>query len=460
MRNIILFMATGAALALSSSMTSCKDKSSAPVANTPEWLETDSAAAISKRTAADFSLDREEMLRQVRAKYPEVTDADLDTFITHHYVEAMIIDGELRFHRKSPRNLGLLAPSFNGQNPPRGSKASEQRIAYVDSVLDFYAGKNKKGLAHKVKYRFTIDVPGNEAIEGDTLRVWMPVPLDNDRCNRQHDIHILDAYPADYILSGTRSEHNSIYFEAPAPAPGDTAHFEYTAEFVTSGKFRSAEDIMKNIKPYNTESPEYKRFTSFEAPHIVRLDSLAHSIVGNETNPFIMSEKVFDYIINRYPWAGAREYSTIPCIPEYVVTEGHGDCGQVSLLYISLMRTLGIPARWESGWMLHPGEVNLHDWAQVYFEGIGWLPVDVSFGRYTGAKRPETVTFYSHGIDAHRLAANTAVGKQFYPKKKFVRSETVDFQVGEVETGKGNLYYPAWNYEMQVISATPVEEEK
>ena len=138
------------------------------------------------------------------------------------------------------------------------------------------------------------------------------------------------------------------------------------------------------------------------------------------------------------------------------IDEDHGDCGQVALLYISLMRTLGVPARWESGWMLHPGELNLHDWAEVYFEGVGWLPVDVSFGRYTGSDRGAARTFYSHGIDAHRLAANSTVSGEFYPAKRFVRSETVDFQLGEVETDKGNLYYPAWDSKMTLIDVKPI----
>lgn len=30
--------------------------------------------------------------------------------------------------------------------------------------------------------------------------------------------------------------------------------------------------------------------------------------------------------------------------------------------------------------MMHPKAWNLHDWAEIYFEGIGWVPVDQSFG--------------------------------------------------------------------------------
>ena len=437
-------------------MVSVKAEEYKTVRELPVWLETDSAAAIDRRIAADFTLSRQELLETLQRAHPELTDADIDSFLCHKYIEAVTIDGEQRFHRKSPRNLNLLNPAYNGGARRRGDKASPARISYVDSVLSFYRGTNPRGLSHEVTYRFTIDVPGQEVFAGDTLRVWMPVPMATDR---QRDIDILSTTPSAYVLSDGRSIHNSIYFEAPAPAPGDTAHFEYTGRFVTSGKYATEADILANIKPYDTASAEYRKYTAVEAPHIIRLDSLAHAIVGNETNPYRQSEMVFDYIIDRYPWAGAREYSTIACIPQYVVDEGHGDCGQVSLLYISLMRSLGVPARWESGWMLHPGEVNLHDWTEVYFEGVGWLPVDVSFGRYTGSDDAENTGFYSHGIDAHRLAANKGVCGDFYPAKRFVRSETVDFQVGEVECAKGNVFYPAWSYNLEIINKTPIESE-
>lgn len=423
------------------------------------WLESDSAAAIQNRLLADFSLSRAELLAEIRKQHPEVTDADVDSFLAAHYIEGKTFDGEMRFHRKSPKNINLLNPAYSGPFEHRGASASEVRISYVDSVLDYTRGRNPEGLSHEVKYRFYVDVPYDEAIDGDTLFVWVPVPFGTDECPRQRDVKILDSYPADYVLSDGRSLHNTIFFKAPAPAKGDTARFEYIGEFVTSGAYVSSEEIARNMKPYDKESDIYKRYTRLpEGRHIVRMDSLARAIVGDETDPFRCSELVYDYVIERYPWAGAREYSTISCIPEYVLREKHGDCGQVSLLYISLMRTLGIPARWESGWMLHPGELNLHDWSEVYFKGIGWVPVDISFGRYTGSDDPEVTGFYSHGIDAHRFATNKGVGDSLYPPKRFVRSETVDFQLGEVETTKGNLYYPAWSSGLEILAEKPIAE--
>lgn len=423
-------------------------------AATPDWLEADSSAAIAARIARDFPYTVEEASAIIRAESPEITDAQIAGYISDKYLETMDFDGQKRVFRKGPRNLRLLNPDMNGGVTSRGATASDKRISYVDSVLDYYRGTNPVGAAHRVRYRFTIEVPRHPELTGDTLRVWMPLPHNSAR---QDHIRIINATPAAYIVSdSTMSVHHTIYFEQPVSADRSTI-FSYEGEFITRGQYFPPEYIMTNIKPYDTGSELYRRYTCAEAPHIPLMPELARQIVGDETNPYRCSELVYDYIISHYLWAGAREYSTIECIPQYVVSEGHGDCGQVSLLYISLMRSLGIPARWESGWMLHPGEKNYHDWAEVYFEGIGWVPVDVSFGRYSNSHDPAVQHFYSTGMDAHRFASNRGVCGELYPAKRFVRSETVDLQPGEVECSRGNLFYPAWNQKLELLEITPVE---
>ena len=428
--------------------------------STPSWLEADSAAAIRSRLLYDFPWTLEQARPILRQRYPELTDAEIDSFVELKYIETLVINDTLRVHRKAPRNLALLNPEMSGETG-RGDIASEQRISYVDSILAWSRGKNALGGAHKVTFRFSIDVPYCEAIAGDSLRVWLPLPLGADAVDYQDSVTIISTSQPDYItsaqLSGTIPVHNSVYMTAPAPTnPGDTAHFEYVGSYIAKGRYASRRSIADNLQPYDTTSTLYKEYTAFDGPHYVRLDSLAHAIVGDNTNPLECSEMVFDYIQDTLPWAGAREYSTIECIPQYVVEQGHGDCGQVTLLYISLMRTLGIPARWISGWMLHPGAVNFHDWGAVYCEGTGWVPVDASFGRYANASDPEAQRFYNNGIDSYRMCINTGVGGQFVPAKKFVRSETVDFQAGEVECSKGNMFYPGWESNMDIISITPV----
>ena len=55
------------------------------------------------------------------------------------------------------------------------------------------------------------------------------------------------------------------------------------------------------------------------------------------------------------------------------------------------------------------------------------------------------------------MASNEGVGDKLSPEKKYIRSETVDFQMGEVEWKNGNLYYDKWNSSFKLNSIEPVK---
>ena len=158
---------------------------------------------------------------------------------------------------------------------------------------------------------------------------------------------------------------------------------------------------------------------------------------------------LYDWINSNIPWASALEYSIVPNIPEYVLENKHGDCGMQTLLFMTMARYRGIPVKWQSGWMLHPGEVNLHDWCEVYYEGIGWVPLDQSFGLQE-SKNDKVRNFYKTSIDSYRLIVNEDFSQDLFPSKIWTRSEPVDFQRGELEWKGGNLYFSDWTYKMEV----------
>jgi transglutaminase-like putative cysteine protease len=94
---------------------------------------------------------------------------------------------------------------------------------------------------------------------------------------------------------------------------------------------------------------------------------------------------------------------------------------------------------------------NLHDWGWFYLAPYGWVPMDVTTGRFKDAqdipdRDPGIEWFYFGGLDAYRLAFNDDYGTQFVPPKQHFRSETVDSQRGEVEWKGGNLYFDQWDY--------------
>ena len=318
-----------------------------------------------------------------------------------------------------------------------------------------------------MKLRYTITVPAGEVPAGEMIRVWMPYPRNNEK---HKNIKLLSTSQPEYIISPETYVHRSIYMEKVAEA-GKRTEFWYEMTFTTHHKFHDFEP--QDVKPYDTQSELYKTYTAERAPHIVfsdRIKNITDSLVKGETNPYLKSVRIFDWICDHFPWASAREYSTLDNIPEYVITNDHGDCGQVALLFITMARYAGIPAKWESGWMLHPMEINLHDWVRVYYEGVGWVGVDPSFGRVIlkeelehNAPRGRVLPsadkskldsdyfyFYTHGMDAWRFIVNSDYSQPFYPAKIHPRSETVDFQRGEVEWRGENLYFGRWNYDMEL----------
>lgn len=65
-------------------------------------------------------------------------------------------------------------------------------------------------------------------------------------------------------------------------------------------------------------------------------------------------------------------------------------------------------------------------------------------------RRPEGEHIFLGGIDSWRMVVNNDYSMALMPEKKFPRSETVDFQRGEVEWEGGNLYFPQWDYHMDI----------
>jgi len=417
-----------------------------------EEVRIDSLNTIMGRIRKDFTMTPEEGLKQIKAKMPNVTQEQIAKWKRDSKIEYMVIDGKEWWFRKSVRNLWLLADELKEDHDAEKWDTYNTRRRYYLEAMQSPADANGLRDWRRIVGRFYLDVNADAIPAGETLRVWMPFPYQN---LRQRNIKLESSnYPVTYSEG---SKHHTVYMEAKTEK-GKPTHFEYTFSYDVAERHIAQDDLLAMLEPYDKNSAGYKEFTGNNPPHIVITDdtrALAREIVEGETNPVLQASKIFNWISSRYPWAGAREYSTIKNMPEYVMANGHGDCGQVALMYITLVRSLGIPARWESGWMLHPDEINWHDWAETYFEGIGWVPTDQSFGR--SAVGTPMNNYYATGIDVYRMASNEAIGDKLSPEKKFIRSETVDFQPGEVEWRKGNLYYDTWKSHLEVKSITKIK---
>lgn len=403
------------------------------------------------RIRLDFNKTRDDILPYIKKFYPEVNDQLLAEWEKDNSLEHMIIDGEKKYFSRSASNLFLI-------NKKAKERKREITGAVKDNLDEFLLKdlpeviKNSETenstLVNPVKYKltYTISVDANAVPEGEIIRCWLPYPREGNR--RQTDVKLISAN-GKYLIADNENLQRTVYMEKTA-VKDQKAEFKIELGYTAYSEWFNVEPA--KIKEYNAASEEYKTFTAERAPHIVftsEIKQLSDKIVGSEKNPYLKARLIYEWINDNIPWAGAREYSTLQCIPAYSLQNKHGDCGIKTLLFMTLARYNGIPARWQSGWMLHPVEVNLHDWAEAYFEGYGWVPVDQSFG-IQQSDNQKIKYYYLGGMDSYRLIVNDDYTQPLYPAKIYPRSETVDFQRGELEWRGGNLYFNKWDYDMEV----------
>jgi transglutaminase-like putative cysteine protease len=434
-------------------------------------IETDTLSAEEKyslnfqidrmeRIKLDFDKTEADIIPSIKKYYPNVDEKMIDNWVTDNSLEAKIIDGKRWFFQNAVPNLFRI----NKQAKARKEGVDGKTVSTLDAFLskDIPAvvkasEETGKRLVNpiKIKINYTLTVKKDVVPAGEVIRCWLPYPREGHK--RQTDIKLLSVnsdlptgQAGHYIISPNDDYlQRTLYMQKKAKA-GEPTVFNYSLEYTAYAEWYNLKP--DEVKPYDKNSEIYKTYTAERPPHIVftdKIKKLSQQIIGSESNPYKKVKLIFKWISDNIPWASAREYSTIKNISDYCLTNMHGDCGIKGLLFITLCRYNGIPARWQSGWMMHPGNVNLHDWTEVYYEGIGWVPCDPYMG-VRNSDDPKVQYFFTDGIDAYHFIVNDNYGQPLYPAKIYPRSETVDFQRGEVEWKGGNLYFNKWNYHMDV----------
>ena len=400
-----------------------------------------------RRIRLDFSLTGEELQARIRKQIPDLTAAEFDRWNAHGLLESMQIDGQTRYFNRAAGNLFRLSAEARARRAdpkPFSGSPLESLNAHHVAVRDTALREHSSSvLPQRFRITQTLTVDADAVPAGKTVRAWIPWP--RHISGQQEQIRYIASEPAAHTIAPESALQRTVYLEKTAQA-GQPTVFKASYEVTISARW-FAIDPDKVVPAKIT--PELKPFVSERAPHVVFTEPmrvLSHQIVGDETNPWRIAQKLFAYV-DAIPWAGAREYSTISNISDYARRAGHADCGQQTLLLITLLRMNGIPARWQSGMMFSDsGYWNLHDWGQLYIAPYGWIPMDVTFGRLD-SDDPQLAGFYLGGLDGWRIAFNDDYSRPFVPAKQHFRSETVDLQRGEAEWDGGNLYFNQWSYD-------------
>lgn len=368
-----------------------------------------------------YTYSFDEGLRTMQSKVKDFKEEELSNLIDERYVDWHLINGEIFLSRSFFDNIIKVNPSIKQrliESPPL-DLSGEARQRAVNEIIE------KGKLSYYIHLKTGLKIINRDKIKGEKIRVHIPVPRGAQQIK---NIKIINGNIDYTSLSPESHPQRTIYFQGASHEISEfTVEYSYENHVVYN---QLDFDIVSNIQPnfYTQEELPHIKFSPF-------LLALAKDLVKDERNPLRKARIIYDYITTNVQYSFVKKYSAIPSIAESCAYNLKGDCGLQALLFITLLRILGIPARWQSGLYVNPHYIGCHDWAEFYIEPYGWLYADPSFGG--GARRNGDMigwNFYFGNLDPFRMVANGEFHYPLYPEKTFLRADPYDNQMGEGET--------------------------
>lgn len=365
--------------------------------------------------------NEEKALEMLIDCFGDFSKKELEQLRDDDAVEWAYINGQVHYKNNFLGNLIKTRPQYAAR------VKDEKRLAYKENHTKMLREvitkmKNEGEVKARFHMRETMTIRPVQGRENE--KVWAHLPLPVEYAQVKNFKLLSLSHPSAVI--------------APSDYPQRTVCFHESANQPVSVEF-TYETHMRYVdpKPEAVLDQQPSFYTEEYAPHIhftPYLKALAKEIVGDETNPLIKARKIYDFITTKMIYSFMRAYMTMPAIAEYGASSMKGDCGVQALLFITLCRICGIPARWQAGLEVCPLDVGDHDWAQFYVAPYGWLFADPSFGG--GAYRDgdmERWNFYFGNLDPYRMPANSEFQHDFYVPFKNHRYDPYDNQEGEAE---------------------------
>ncbi len=220
--------------------------------------------------------------------------------------------------------------------------------------------------------------------------MWIPIAKTDDF--QMVDLVAMDA-PGNYeMIEDPVNQNTILYMDLGPENSGEKLSLEYKVQRKEKGPYADNEKIPGRYLASNRLMPVDRRFRE-----------IALEAIGNkkDDSKLMQARAIYDYIIDNMRYMKYGEYGKGDAV--YACDAKTGNCTEFHSLFISLARSVEIPARFSIGASIpsdrdEGGIDGYHCWAEFYAEGK-WWPVDISEGnKYTAL-----ATYYFGRHPANRI---------------------------------------------------------
>jgi len=248
--------------------------------------------------------------------------------------------------------------------------------------------------------RVSINIDLSESSKNKNAEVWILKPVSSD--NQKISSVAINGAPvgqSEYIHAEWDKNNNSKKL---------TFNFDVESREIRFTNLKSkGEVIPEDIKPFLAPS----KFIPTDG----KIKEIAEQAAKNENTILGKARAIYDWVVMNTK----RDPDVRGCgvgIVEQTITKLSGKCADLSSVYVSMARAVGVPSREVFG--LRLGKKNdqdmtggYHCWAEFFLPGTGWVPVDPSDVRkymLTEKKELSEVKelreYYFGSVDQYRVA--------------------------------------------------------
>lgn len=134
--------------------------------------------------------------------------------------------------------------------------------------------------------------------------------------------------------------------------------------------------------PLNKIPDNLKKYTVFD--YIIdnngSINQFAQELIQGENELFTVVFKIGDWINKNIGYKVNDNYDVKRASTVYKTK--NGECDDISVLFLSMLRSVQVPSRLVSGIAKGDGDFGYHAWVEVYFDGVGWVPFDATSGDF------------------------------------------------------------------------------
>ena len=246
----------------------------------------------------------------------------------------------------NPQNLRVLS---------RGSKAFSNEKTYVIKI--------------------SADISNIKAANGSSFTLHIPRP---ELCSFQPEVEMAECSPSPLL----ENYHNSVIYQSDFKDLKDNKQ-EFSQNFIVKVYEISCKVNKEQVRPFADKNRplfiEYTSPTSFIPSDNPQIAELAASIIKKEKNPYNQASLVYTYLLKNFSllqFMRTGDFSVAD-----VISEKSADSYDFAMLFVSLLRSLKIPAKIMSGVLVDSDlKTRNHWWNEFYIENFGWIPVDLALG--------------------------------------------------------------------------------